>query len=70
LAEQEKLPLRIPRYQSLRRFGLRVDQAWHPGRDALLQQHLPEEFTDTAVWTDIFSDTRLYQTDTATAPLT
>jgi len=47
-----------------------VDQAWHPGRDALLQQHLPEEFTDTAVWTDIFSDTRLYQTDTATAPLT
>lgn len=40
------------------------------GTFGLLQQHLPEEFTDTAVWTDIFSDIRLYQTDTATAPLT
>ncbi|MCF7689903.1 MAG: hypothetical protein K9M98_06035 [Cephaloticoccus sp.] len=32
-----------------------------------LQQHLPDEFTDTAKWTDIFSDRRLYQTDVTTA---
>lgn len=37
------------------------------GTFGLLQQHLPDEFTDTATWTDIFSDIRLYQTDVATA---
>jgi hypothetical protein len=40
------------------------------GTFGLLQQHLPDEFTDTVRWTDIFSDIRLYQTDTATASVT
>lgn len=38
------------------------------GTFGLLQQHLPEEFTDTVTWTDIFSDPQLYRTDIATAP--
>lgn len=37
------------------------------GTFGLLQQHLPDDYPDTAVWTDIFSDRRLYQVDTATA---
>jgi hypothetical protein len=40
------------------------------GTFGLLQQHLPNVYPDTAVWTDIFSDPRLYQTDAATACLT
>ncbi len=39
------------------------------GTFGFLQQHLPEEFTDTVTWTDIFSDIRLYRTDAATAPI-
>ncbi len=37
------------------------------GTFGLLQQHLPEEYTDSVEWTDIFSDIRLYQTDATTA---
>ena len=36
------------------------------GTFGLLQQHLPDDFTDAVTWTDIFSDRRLYQTDVAT----
>lgn len=39
------------------------------GTFGLLQQHLPEEYSDTVSWTDIFSDVRLYQTDSASAVL-
>ena len=37
------------------------------GTFGLLQQHLPDDYPDTATWTDIFSDRRLYQTDVASA---
>ncbi len=37
------------------------------GTFGLLQQHLPEEYTDTATWTDIFSDASLYQIDAVSA---
>ncbi len=36
------------------------------GTFGLLQQHLPEAYPDTATWTDIFSDPRLYRVDVAT----
>jgi hypothetical protein len=32
------------------------------GTFGLLQQHLPDRYTDSVEWTDIFSDRRLYQT--------
>ena len=35
------------------------------GSLGLLQQHLPESFSDSRRWSDIFSDRRLYQTDIA-----
>lgn len=38
------------------------------GSFGLLQQHLPDDYPDTATWTDIFSDRRLYQVDVATMP--
>lgn len=36
------------------------------GTFGLLQQHLPDDYTDSAAWTDIFSDPQLYRTDIAT----
>lgn len=38
------------------------------GALGLLQQLLPEEYRDTAVWSDIFSDARLYQTREVEGP--
>ena len=35
------------------------------GSLGLLQQHLPERFSDSRKWSDIFSDRQLYQTDVA-----